>query len=257
METRTESLEIPVDNDSVAATLLAPATTMPGVLFAHGWGGSQAQDLKRAREAAGLGCLCLTFDLRGHARYELQRETVTRDANLRDLLAAYDFLVRIRGVDPAAIALIGSSYGAYLAAIAASMRPVRWLALRAPAIYKDGGWALPKCQLNADPDLMAYRQRELRPEENRVLRACSTFTGDVLTIESEHDDRVPHQTIANYIAALSQAHSLTSRVIKGADHGLSDEASQKAYTTVLTNWITEMVIGARVENAEKRNETVP
>jgi uncharacterized protein len=257
METRTESLEILVDNDSIAATLLAPATTIPGILFAHGWGGSQSQDLARARDAAGLGCLCLTFDLRGHARYELQRESVTREANLRDLLAAYDFLVRLRGVDPASIALIGASYGAYLAAIAASMRPVRWLALRAPAIYKDEGWELPKRQLNADPDLMAYRQRKLRAEENRVLRACSTFTGDVLTVESEHDDRVPHQTTANYIAAFSKAHSLTSRVIKGADHGLSEEACQKAYTTVLTNWLTEMVIGARVGNADKSKETLP
>lgn len=252
METRTEPLEIAVDNDSIAATLLAPATVMPGALFAHGWGGSQAQDLTRAREAAGLGCLCLTFDLRGHARYEGQRETVTREANLRDLLAAYDFLVRLRGVDPAAIALIGASYGGYLAAIAASMRPVRWLALRAPAIYKDDGWELPKRQLNADPDLPAYRGRELRAEENRVLRACSTFKGDVLIVESEHDDRVPHQTIANYVKAFSQAHSLTSRVIKGADHGLSEEACQKAYSTVLTNWLTEMVIGARVGETEKK-----
>ena len=252
METRTESFEIAVDSDNIAATLLAPATVMPGVLFAHGWGGSQAQDLTRAREAAGLGCLCLTFDLRGHARYELQRESVTREANLRDLLAAYDFLVRLRGVDPTAIALIGSSYGAYLSAIAASMRPVRWLALRAPAIYKDDGWELPKRQLNLDPDLPAYRRRELRTEENRVLRACSSFKGDVLIVASEHDDRVPHQTIASYVAALSQAHSLTSRVIKGADHGLTEDTCQKAYTTVLTNWLTEMVIGARVGGAEKK-----
>jgi hypothetical protein len=34
-------------------------------------------------------------------------------------------------------------------------------------------------------------------------------------------------------------------VIQGADHGLSQEASQRAYTALLVNWFTEMVFGAR------------
>src|SRR5690606_12507666 len=49
--------------ESVEATLLAPQRALPGVLFVHGWGGSQSQDLSRAREVAALGCVCLTFDL--------------------------------------------------------------------------------------------------------------------------------------------------------------------------------------------------
>ena len=252
METRLEQLEIPVDKDGIAATLLAPATAVPGVLFVHGWGGSQQQDLTRAREAAGLGCLCLTFDLRGHARYEQRSETVTREDNLRDLLAAYDFFSALRGVDSSAIAVVGSSYGGYLAALLTELRPLRWLALRAPAIYKDEHWELPKRQLNADPDLAGYRRREIKPEDNRALRACAAFRGDVLIVESEHDDIVPHPVIANYLAAFSRAHSHTSRVIKGGDHALSGDECQRAYTTVLMNWLTEMVVGARVAEAEKK-----
>ena len=34
-------------------------------------------------------------------------------------------------------------------------------------------------------------------------------------------------------------------MIKGADHGLSDEAGQRAYTALLVSWLTEMVFGAR------------
>jgi hypothetical protein len=41
------------------------------------------------------------------------------------------------------------------------------------------------------------------------------------------------------------AHSLTYRVIAGADHGLSEEPWQQAYTSLLVNWTTEMVLGAR------------
>ncbi len=53
--------------------------------------------------------------------------------------------------------------------------------------------------------------------------------------------------IENKHAALKGAHSLTYRVIEGADHALSDERWQQAYTSLLLNWATEMVLGAREE----------
>jgi pimeloyl-ACP methyl ester carboxylesterase len=244
MATRDELLEIAVDDQHIAGTLIAPAAAVPGVLFVHGWGGSQQQYLARGHAVAGLGCVCLTFDLRGHARSDAQRETVSRDHNLRDLLAAYDTLARHPGVDASAIGVIGSSYGGYLGAILTSLRSVRWLALRAPALYKDAGWELPKRALHQDPDFAAYRRRPVSPEENRALGACAAFRGDVLIVESEHDNVVPHPVIASYIAACAQARSLTTRLIEGADHGLTEQSWQRAYTSLLINWLVEMVIGA-------------
>jgi hypothetical protein len=67
----------------------------------------------------------------------------------------------------------------------------------------------------------------------------------VLIVESEHDDIIPHPVIANDMAAFERAHSVTYRVIERADHGLSEEPWQQAYTTLLINWATEMVLGAR------------
>ncbi len=245
MSTRDHRLQIAVEGERIAGTLIAPATAIPGVLFVHGWGGSQQQYLARAREIAALGCIGLTFDLRGHAKTDAQQETVSREDNLCDVLAAYDELVNHPGVDAGAIAVVGSSYGGYLAAILTTLRPVKWLALRVPALYKDAGWTLPKKQLHKDPDLHAYRRRKVRPQDNRALKACAAFKGDVLIVESEKDDTVPHQTIENFVEAAKHAHSLTYRVIEGADHGLSDEPAQRAYTALLVNWLTEMVFGAR------------
>ena len=94
MATYDEPVEIAVDAGSIAGTLITPRTLVPGILFVHGWGGSQEQYVARARKIAALGCVCLTFDLRGHAQTRPQFETVSRALNLRDVLAAYDLLAR-------------------------------------------------------------------------------------------------------------------------------------------------------------------
>ncbi|AKJ27528.1 alpha/beta hydrolase family protein [Caldimonas brevitalea] len=245
MPTHDDTLDIEVDGEHIAGTLVSPATRVPGVLFVHGWGGSQEQYLARAREIAALGCICLTFDLRGHAGTQPQRETVSRENNLRDVLAAYDVLARRPGVDPSAIAVIGSSYGGYLSAILTTQRPVKWLALRVPALYIDTGWEVPKLQLHKDQDLDAYRRSFVEAADNRALRACAAFRGDVLLVESELDTVVPHPVIASYREASIHARSLTYRVIEGADHGLSETVAQRAYTSLLVNWFSEMVFGAR------------
>jgi len=244
MSTRTNPIDIPVDGQHLAGTLVGPDTMVPGVLLVHGWDGSQDQYIARAHEIAALGCICLTFDLRGHVRHQDQRETVSREENLRDVVCAYDVLVGHPAVDPAAVAIVGSSYGGYLAAIASSVRPVRWLALRVPALYQDGDWDVPKGKLQRE-ELAAYRRSVVRPEDNRALRACAAFGGDVLIVESQHDSLVPHQVIQNYMTACAKAQSLTYRMITGADHALSEKEWQQTYTSLLVNWMSEMVLGAR------------
>jgi dienelactone hydrolase len=263
MATLEDRIDIVVDEQTIAGTLITPGTLMPGVLFVHGWGGSQEQYLARAREIAALGCVCLTFNLRGHVETRTLYETVSREINLRDMLAAHDTLARNRHVDPKAIAVVGSSYGGYLASILSTLREVKWLALRAPALYIDTGWALPKLQLHQSQDLKAYRHKPVRAAYNKALSACQAFKGDVLLIESQHDSIVPRAVLSSYRDACTQAHSLTYRCIADADHGLTDGASQRAYTVLLVNWLNEMVFGRQgmqvtpVPAAPKSPEQLP
>jgi uncharacterized protein len=245
MSTLEETIEIGVDAERIAGTFVTPGTLIPGVLFVHGWGGSQEQYRSRAREVAELGCVCLTFDLRGHAQTRTQFETVSRAHNLEDVVTAYDTLVKRRHVDPGAIAVVGSSYGGYLAAILTSMRKVRWLALRAPALYIDSGWKSPKLQLHKDQDLRTYRQRLVLASENRALKAIQAFEGDVMLIESECDAIIPRAVLTSYREACTHARSLTYRCLNGADHGLTGERDQKNYSKVLETWLKEMVQGSR------------
>jgi pimeloyl-ACP methyl ester carboxylesterase len=244
MKLHTEVVEIGVNGESIDGTLIVPAAMergTPGTLFIHGWGGSRSQYVGCAHRIAALGSACLIFDLRGHAETRGQYETVTREHNLHDVLAAYDLLTRLPGVDRQAIAVVGASYGAYLGALLLYLRPVCMLALRAPALYKDDDWELPKRKLHVDPDFAAYRRLTLRSEDNRALGACAQFLGEALVVESEHDEIIPHPAVANYIAALANAHSLTYRVIEGADHALSREPWERAYTDLLVGWMSDMI----------------
>jgi uncharacterized protein len=254
MATIEDTVSIVVDEQAIAGTFVTPRTLVPGVLFVHGWGGSQDQYIARAREIASLGCVCLTFNLRGHVETRPLFEQVSRELNLRDVLAAYDVLVARRHVDPEAIAVVGSSYGGYLASILTTLRPVHWLALRAPALYIDSDWDAPKLQLHRSQDLVAYRHSRVHAADNKALAACLAFEGDVLLIESQHDDIVPQTVLSSYREACVHSRSLTYRCLPGADHGLTAEGDQRAYTGVLVKWLGEMMADARGAAPWQRSE---
>lgn len=239
-----EQITLTVDGQSLDGTVLTPAKLTPGVLFIHGWGGSQEQDLLRAEEIAQLGCVCFTFDLRGHARHDDDRNRVTRSDGLADVLAAYDFLVSQPGVDASAVAVVGTSYGGYLGALLTRQRPVAWLALRVPALYPDTDWDVPKALLDRT-EIDRYRSHFRAGHHDRALAACERFLGDVLIVESEHDDYVPHPTISSYMAAFRSSRSLNYRVLKGADHALRDEKQRQNYNRLLINWIESLVRESR------------
>jgi dienelactone hydrolase len=245
MDVHERKIAIATGDRSLAGTLISPGTLIPGVLFVHGWNGSQQQYLARAREVAALGSACLAFDLGGHAGTEGEHETVSRESNLRDLVAAYDVLVAHPQVDPSRIAVIGSSYGGYLGAILTELRQVHWLVLRAPALYRDSGWGHPKMQLHREQNLEQYRRNIKSRDANRALHACSQFKGDVLIVESEHDDRIPHAVITSYRDACTAAASMTHKCLAGADHGLTTNESQQAYTALLLKWLADLWPDAR------------
>ncbi|HYG54002.1 MAG TPA: alpha/beta fold hydrolase [Burkholderiales bacterium] len=241
---RTETVRIPVDDGpAMEGTLVASSgAPLPAVLFVHGWGGSKDQSVATAREVAERGFVCLTFNLRGHGETDALHKTVARPDNIKDVVAAYELLAGRRDVDRARIAVVGASYGAYLAAIVSLRCPFARFALRAPALYKDDNWDMPKHELHVDPDFKEYRRRSLRTEDNRALGACAQFRGDVLLVESGADEIIPHPAIANYIAAFVNAHSLTYRVIEGADHGLTQAPWQRAYDDLLVDWLSTISV---------------
>jgi dienelactone hydrolase len=209
----------------------------PGVLLVPGWDDGRGPYRRLARELSSRGWICRTVDLPNPSWSAAERQTVTRADNLEDVLRAYDGLAREPAVVPEAITVVGVSYGGYLAAFASAMRPVRRLVLRAPALYRDEGWTLSKEQLDKE-DLSVYRLLRLRPQDNRALAACSAFRGEVLIVESGHDDTVPHPVIENYRSAFEHARCIDAEVLEGADHALSHPDWQRDFRLRLLAWLT-------------------
>lgn len=234
-----------VAGQRVVGTLLQPEIPVPGFLFVHGWGGDQGEDLDQAEALTRLGCVCFTFDLRGHAESEADRKRITRRDSLDDVLAAYDYLAAHPLVDRAGIGVVGTSYGGYLAALLTAQRPVRWLALRVPALYPDTEWDTPKASLDKDA-VRRYREEPQDEERDGALAACAEFRGDVLLVSSERDEQIPHEAIASYQASFRNVTSLSHRTILGATHAMREARHRRAYTRILTCWTEDMVKASRI-----------
>lgn len=240
--------------DSPASSTTAPK---PGALLVPGWDDNHRERYRALADGlVAQGWACRLVDLPNGSWSPAQRAAVTREDNLKDVLAAYDALAREPGVDRAAIGLVGVSYGGYLAAFASALRPVRWLALRAPALYRDRGWSRPKEDLDKE-DLAAYRLLRLRAEDNRALAACAAFRGDVMLIGSGSDDTVPRPVIENYAAAFAHARSLRVQMLEGADHALSHPDWHAQFRRCMFDWLAQRRAELNKDAAAERAPASP
>jgi uncharacterized protein len=106
------------------------------VIFIPGWTSDESSYHQRAQALSKLGYICLAITLRGHGESSGSLEEFSRADHLEDIIHAYDFLSKQKGVNKENISVVGASYGGYLAAILAGKRSVKHLAMRAPALYE-------------------------------------------------------------------------------------------------------------------------
>jgi uncharacterized protein len=96
-----------------------PQTPWPGIVIAHGAGSRKENHADFARLAAANGWAALSFDARGHGASdgEMSAGAVDDVVRMARLLGAHE------GVDPARVAVRGSSMGGFLAIHAAAAAP--------------------------------------------------------------------------------------------------------------------------------------
>lgn len=225
-------------------TLILPENIKPNgkaILFLHGWRSSEDGCIDRAKALAELGYICLTFNLRGHGNSTGDIHKLTRQDFLNDAILAYDYLKNQKRVDPDKIAVVGASFGGYLATLLTKKRPVRWLALRAPANYPNEGFEnmVQNQYIYETQTAKAWSQKQLDYRETISLQALHEYSHEVLLIESSNDIAVPHQAVQNYADAVTDQSKLTHIVMEGADHPLTEEKYKQKFIQILVDWFKD------------------
>lgn len=217
-----------------------PKDKSSAVLLLHGWESAQDRLFSLAERLAELGYICLTVDLRGHGETPGNRGELSRKDFLNDAFAAYDFLATQTHVDVAQISVVGSSFGAYLAALLTAQRAIAWLVMRVPADYEDETFELPRAQ--DDGDKAVWRTTPRSWESTAALRAVHAFEGQILLVEAGRDEVVPKQTIINYKSAAPE--NIEHHVMEGAPHSFTGSPHLKeAFNALVVEWLERRVIG--------------
>lgn len=228
------------DNLKLDGTLFSPPNKEgkhPAILFVHGWTSAKDRSFQYAEALANLGYICLLFDMRGHGTSEGDINASTFKDFLEDVINAYDYLLGTSGVNPENISAVGSSFGGYLVALLSSKRKLNNLVLRVPADYPNETFNdLKKLYSGDDPEAVNWRNQPRKSTETYSLEALHNFKGNVLIIESEKDDTVPHQTILNYINAVKDKNKLTHILVKDAPHSIKEGKFRDEVERILVKW---------------------
>jgi uncharacterized protein len=174
------------------------APPYPAVVICHGIGSRKESHGAFAGFMAQHGFAALCFDFRGHGESDGQLDEHTLD----DVRAAIDFVATRPEVDPARLALRGSSMGGMLALHAAvDDTRVRAVAAIAPAIEQEtadwieSGWLqklLEREHLSARVDAVSYarylRSRNLRAEIAQLAPRA------VVLIHCKNDELIPYRS---------------------------------------------------------------
>jgi uncharacterized protein len=234
-------VEFLVDGNNLKGATIFPEKLKyknPAILFIHGWTSMKERSYQYAEGLAKLGYISLMFDMRGHGESEGDINTATIKEFLDDVLAGFDYLIKIKGVDTENISVVSSSFGCYLATLLSARRNVKKLVIRAPADYPNEEFNKPKMQTsgNDNPLLTAWREKSKNFNETFALEAISNFNGEILIIESGKDDTIPHQTIQNYENAVKDKNKLTHIVIEDAPHSIKNGPFKDKVEKILVDW---------------------
>jgi uncharacterized protein len=234
-----KKVTIPTTNQQkLIGTLFYPdviAEKNPAVMFIPGWTSEEKSYHQRAQAIVNLGYMCLTISLRGHGESDGNREDFSRADHLEDVLSSYDFFASQTSVDPNHISLVGASYGGYLASVAAGKRRINTLVLRAPAFYYNKNFTMPTAELVGKRETEFFQNLHLE-KDNLALSGVKKVTTQLLVVESEHDQIIPHTIIELYLSSIENEAKKMHTLIHYADHQLSKEEWKQTFIDILKDW---------------------
>ena len=173
----------------------------PAVVMVHGGPSGQWTDAFSREVAyfANHGYVVIRPNVRGSSGYGKAFEDLNNGdwggGDLRDLVAAADFLVATGFVAHSKIAVLGGSYGGYLTLAALAFTPERWAA----GVDLFGISSIVTLARTTDPLLLPYLTREMgrldtaeaRMRERSPLFRAADIRAPLLILQGDNDPRVP------------------------------------------------------------------
>lgn len=113
----------------------------------------------------------------------------------------------------AALALVGTSMGAYNAIKLTETRPVEALVLVVPGVYAPAAYELP-----FGPRFTAAIRQERSWDATDAWGILEDFSGRLLVIAAEHDAVIPAEIPERLVQAASKASWRELHIVRGAEH---------------------------------------
>ncbi len=200
------------------------------------------------RMVQGTGTTFAMLNYAGHGNHPVPLARATRAQQFQEVVGAYDELVK-RGYQN--IVAIGGSFGAYMAALLASERPLETLVLRAPAIYDDAEFELPfrATRSGKSKERSDIWRESITPDmQNRALDAVRSFAGDTFVIEHELDSVINAAIPQAYFAAAQHPNYI---VIRGCDHSPKLMPHPPKYFAIIEHWLQTIILAAQLNGVDK------
>ncbi|HXY68398.1 MAG TPA: S9 family peptidase [Gemmatimonadales bacterium] len=216
---------------------LQPDGSHPAIVFVHGGPSGQWTD-GFSREVAYFvnhGYVVIRPNVRGSTGYGRAFEDLNigdwGGGDLKDLVAAADYLVATGYVARSKIAVLGGSYGGYLTLAALAFTPGVWAA----GVDLFGISSLVTLARTTDPRLRPYLMRELGPlaadparlAERSPLSRAAAIRAPLLILQGDDDPRVPLAESRQIADAIRRGHGTVDLIVyPGEGHGFHKAEDQ-------------------------------
>lgn len=237
-----QAIHIDCTGYQISADWYEGVDTQNVVVILPGFTSSRANQIQFADfivNTTGRSALVIDYTGHGDSPFELQNTSPAQ--HLSEVVRAYDYIRH--KIPHAAIAIIGNSYGSFLAAHLTHYRPISQLILRAPAIYAPESlydtWSLRFSNEDSYRTyIMQYRNNREQLAKHPIFRHRE-LNGDLptLIVAHEHDELIPATTSEIYADKFS-AQTIVAHGFKHAvsQSSITDEQLE-LYFKQITNWL--------------------
>jgi uncharacterized protein len=206
--------EVPFRSAVLCGDRWTPQAAKRTAVLLHGGGVSSAQGFLQLRAFLYIqGIETLAFDCIGHGRTGGPQLGTTLSERVQQVHA----VIQSQRCNPAALAFIGFSMGAYVAVKAAVEVGAPRLCLAIPAAYAAQAYNVP-----FGPMFSQILRTSHSWVNSDAFDLVQDYTGHLLVISAEEDKVVPVEIPRRYAKASKNRASTMHHVVKGSGHNLSD-----------------------------------